>query len=494
MLSHRWETKEPALHDVQDKVVYDLDPVGTMVKLQTFCKLARDAGHHWAWSDTCCIDQTNNIELQRSVNSMFVWYRESALTIVYLSDVPPSSTSGALAYSAWNTRGWTVQEFLAPNVILFYRNDWSLYLNDRSPNHKKSVAIMKELEDSTGINAQALVAFHPGMTGAREKLRWASTRATTLQEDIAYSLFGIFGVHLPVIYSETKQNALGRLLQEIVARSGDITALDWAGTSSQFNSCLPADISSYKLPPCTSPFLSEGQIRMSVASLQNATVAELALTLYTRLDSLSPPRFANCRLQLPCTIFPITEVRRSRGQGQESSFTYYVKADGLQDLSITTEARLVQFSSARPTNQTFLLIRPWNRSDLELPDFADNQSVAALSIPWSLSTHSLGDSQEYEPIDTISRSRPLRLIGRLGQPFGARLPAQQRGGTYKYSESHLQALRLIVRLGQPFGALLLAQQHGGEYNRIASDKNIIARVRDMAAVRDMMDVRMLEIL
>ncbi|KAG0698908.1 hypothetical protein DFH29DRAFT_1002449 [Suillus ampliporus] len=462
MLSHRWEAKEPLLHDVQDKVVYDLDPVGTMVKLQTFCKLARDAGYHWAWSDTCCIDQNNNIELQRSVNSMFVWYRESALTIVYLSDVPPSSTFGALANSAWNTRGWTVQEFLAPNVILFYRNDWSLYLNDRSPNHKQSLAIMKELQVSTGINAQALVAFRPGMTGAREKLRWASTRATTLQEDIAYSLFGIFGLHLPIIYGETKQNALGRLLQEIVAQSGDITALDWVGTSSQFNSCLPADISSYKPPPCMLPSLSEDQIRMSVSSLRNIAVVEQALTLYTRLANLSPPRFANRRLQLPCIAFPVTALKQRHGQDRETNVSYEVKADGLKDLLITTTDKPTQFSR-RSTRQSFLLICPWNRYDLELLDPADDaQSVDEWSDPESPSDESLSRSPgDNEPAD---------------------------------SESHTRALRLLVRLRQPFGALLLAQQRSGEYKRITSDHNIIAQVKDMTSIDDMMDIRTLEIL
>ncbi|KAG1734151.1 heterokaryon incompatibility protein-domain-containing protein [Suillus lakei] len=92
MLSHRWEREEPLLHDIQDKDIYNLDPVGTVLKLQKFCKVARDEGHCWAWSDTCCIDQNNDVELQESVNSMFIWYRRSALTIVYLSghDVPPS--------------------------------------------------------------------------------------------------------------------------------------------------------------------------------------------------------------------------------------------------------------------------------------------------------------------------------------------------------------------------------------------------------------------
>jgi len=171
MLSHRWEIKEPLLRDIEGMVVYKLKPVGGTRKLQSFCKVARDAGIRWAWSDTCCIDKNNNVELLESVNTMFVWYRHSALTIIYLSDVSPSSNSGALARSAWNERGWTVQEFLAPKVIRFYQKDWSLYLDDRTPNHKDSITIMQELAHATGIDPQALVAFHPGMRGAREKLQ-----------------------------------------------------------------------------------------------------------------------------------------------------------------------------------------------------------------------------------------------------------------------------------------------------------------------------------
>jgi hypothetical protein len=139
MLSHRWEGKEPLLHDVQDRSVYKLDAVEGTAKLQSFCKVVRDAGFHWAWSDTCCINKNNIIELQQSVNTMFVWYRHSALTIVYLSDVLPSSKFHALAMSIWNSRGWTVQEFLAPKVVLFYQKDWTLYLNDHSPNSSPSI-------------------------------------------------------------------------------------------------------------------------------------------------------------------------------------------------------------------------------------------------------------------------------------------------------------------------------------------------------------------
>ncbi|KAG2087183.1 WD40-repeat-containing domain protein [Suillus discolor] len=488
MLSHRWETKEPRLHEIQDKDVYTLRPVGTIVKLQKFCKIARDAGYSWAWSDTCCIDQNNNVEVQASVNSMFVWYHNSALTIIYLSDVSPSSKC-TLAKSVWNTRGWTVQEFLAPTIVLFYQADWTLYLHDHSLNHKESVSIMEELERSTGINAQALVAFSPGMRNAREKLQWASCRVTTLQEDIAYSLFGIFGIHLPVIYGEKKQNALGRLLQEIIAHSGDITALDWVGQSSSFNSCLPANIASYRAPSCTLPSLSEDEIQASVSSLRNNVAQESALKLYTTLDNLSAPRFANCRLRLPCITFPLTKVKRSAG----TPCTYHIKADGLQDLEITTADTLVQFWPGKPTSQKFLLIRPWNRHDLGLPDFADEMHSADDGPePGSPSDDPLGLSPlDNEPAGLRSLTREPSLLIRLTQQLGALWLGQQEQAD---SRSHTRELGLVVRLGQPFTALLLAQQRGGEYKRIASECNIIAQVRDMACVDDMMNVRTLEIL
>ncbi|KAG2338573.1 hypothetical protein BDR05DRAFT_1004146 [Suillus weaverae] len=380
-----WEGKEPLLHDIQDTIVYDLNPVGGIAKVQSFCITTRDMGHHWAWIDTCCIDQTNNVELQQSVNSMFIWYHHSALTIIYLSDVPPSSIPGALAGSAWNTRGWTVQEFLAPNIVLFYQRDWSLYLDDHSPNHKDSIAIMQEMGDATGIDARALVAFRPGMRGAREKLQWASKRVTTWQEDIAYSLFGIFGINLPVIYGEKKQKVLGRLLQEVVAQLGDISALDWVGESSEFNSCLPANITSYTAPLCTLPSLSEDEIQTLVSLLQNTKAMESASKLYTLLDHMSTPHFTNCRLHLPCISFHVMA-------------------------------------------ETFLLVHLWDCDLLELPDFVELSGLAGLpDIEDNMQSEGYYWSAPGSPLqDSLDRSLEAQEL-----PFGAFLLVQQHGREYK---------------------------------------------------------------
>jgi hypothetical protein len=290
---------------------------------------------------------------------------------------------------------------------------------------------MHELEGATGIDARTLIEFQPGMRDAREKLQWASTRVTTLPEDIAYSLFGIFGIQLPILYGENKQNALGRLLQEIVARSGDITALDWFGHPSEFNSCLPADITSYAAPPCSLPTLSEDEVRTAVSSLRDIVAAGSASKLYTLLDNMNPPRFAQCRLHLPCIAFRVTEVRRKRDPAQETHVTYGVKADGLHDLQITTDEPLAQFSRTRPTRQTFLLVRPWDRRLLELPDFADDaKSLGDLSEPGSPLDDS---SSEQEQDDSELSEQALQLLVRLGQPFGTFLLAQQRGGEYRPS-------------------------------------------------------------
>ncbi|KAG2039983.1 hypothetical protein BDR03DRAFT_1090112 [Suillus americanus] len=138
--------------------------------------------------------------------------------------------------------------------------------------------------------------------------------------------------------------------------------------------------------------------------------------------------------------------------------TYGVKADGLLDLDIITEDKLLQFSRTLPLPawRTLFLVRTWTRHLLELPDPAD-------------------DSEIVEDLSVSESTLP---------------PSEDE----VYSESHSRALRLIVRLGQPFGAFLLARQRGGEYKRIASDRNIIAQAKDMASVGDMMNIRTLEIM
>ncbi|KIK34673.1 hypothetical protein CY34DRAFT_37297, partial [Suillus luteus UH-Slu-Lm8-n1] len=169
--------------------------------------------------------------------------------------------------------------------------------------------------------------------------------------------------------------------------------LDWVGKKSEFNSCLPADISSYKAPPYIYPSLSTEELNESVSSLRDTGVVQLASKLYSKLDSLHAPRFVHRRLHLFCIAFRVTDIRRKSPQGQDpdSCVTYEVKAGGLRDLLITTKDKLLL---ARPAQ--FFLIRPWDHK------------------------HGLVDSE-----------RALQLIVRLAQPFSAFLLKGELPKEYK---------------------------------------------------------------
>ncbi|KAG2354570.1 hypothetical protein BDR07DRAFT_1429020 [Suillus spraguei] len=385
LLSHRWEETEALLHDIQDKVVYELNGLRGIAKLQSFCEVAREAGGvipRFKNRSTPCSCGTATQRLPSSTYLMFLLHPVFGMS----------------------------EDGLFKNLSL-----------------RKWLSFIKRIGR---------------MSGARQKLQWASKRITTVQEDVAYSLFGIFGITLPVIYGEKKQNALGRLLQEIVARSGDITVLDWIGQPSEFNSCLPAHITSYTIPSRTPPSLSEDDIHTQVSLLR---------------QTLRAPRFANCRLHLPCISFRVTE---------ESPMMDRIKADGLHDLLVTTEETLVQFSRAKPILQTFLLVRPWDRDFLGVPDFSE-QPV------FTNDTESTGNWTESESLMYDS------------DKLHDGSPAKEQHGS--------RAFRLMVHLGQPFDAFLLAQQRVGEYKRIASDHIIVAQLKDISSVDDM-DVGTVEIL
>ncbi|KAI5998438.1 hypothetical protein EDC04DRAFT_1127155 [Pisolithus marmoratus] len=346
-LSHRWGTGELSLRNIQGNSIYDLDGGEGYAKLQSFCALTLRRGYRWAWSDTCCIDKESSSELQEAIGSMFSWYHHSALTIVYLFDI---SSTRSFTNSIWFRRGWTLQELLASPRIQFYTQDWSLYMNCTSLNHKVDGAILTELEQVTQIGKLQLKSFTPGVHDARSKLQWASTRRTTRPEDIAYSLFGIFQVPLPVIYGETAQVAIGRLLAEIVLRSGDVSVLDWVGEASSFHSCFPATLGPFQVVPLTESMASYSSNLLDVN-------VEKVREWHRGLARLPPPRFFAGRLVLPCLVHRIISVKLLETSPTTSYHDYEVIASDLVPLKLTLASRLQEGSD---TGWPYVLVRPCN--------------------------------------------------------------------------------------------------------------------------------------
>jgi hypothetical protein len=240
ILSHTWGADE-------DEVTFRDLIEGTGKSKIGYCKLdfcakqtARDSLEFF-WVDTCCIDKSSSAELSEAINSMFRWYRGAAKCYVCLSDV---STTGfarndmAFQKSRWFTRGWTLQELLAPTSIEFFSTEGDL-LGDRD-------SLLGELVEITGIPTKALQGSPLTHFGIEERMLWAEGRETKREEDAVYSLLGIFDVHMPLIYGEGRAKALKRLQRELNEASENSATV--IPQSAQHHSAIRVTNPTYYIP------------------------------------------------------------------------------------------------------------------------------------------------------------------------------------------------------------------------------------------------------
>ena len=220
ILSHTWgkDTEE---------VTFDDFRAGGYTKKTGYRKIqfcgeqaARDGLQH-IWVDTCCINKSDYTELSEAINSMFSWYRDAAKCYVYLSDVSKrsdanesfsrSSWKSEFKHSRWFTRAWTLQELIAPDSVEFFSRE------DERLGDKRSLE--PSLHEITGIPVEVFRGKPPAQLSVEERMLWAAKRTAKRKEDEAYSLLGIFGLHIPLIYGEGRENAFIRLEEEISKRS-----------------------------------------------------------------------------------------------------------------------------------------------------------------------------------------------------------------------------------------------------------------------------------
>jgi heterokaryon incompatibility protein (HET) len=217
ILSHTWgaDTEEVSFKDMMDgtgkrKTGYE--------KIRFCAEQAGRDGLQFFWIDTCCIDKSSSAELQEAINSMFRWYRDAAKCYVYLADVsrPTLGTDVkssqlpwelSLRKSRWFTRGWTLQELVAPAVVEFFSEEGEQLGNKKS--------LERHIHEVTGIPVKALRGSPLSDFSIPERMLWAEKRETTRKEDKAYSLLGIFDVYMPLIYGEGRENAFKRLREEM---------------------------------------------------------------------------------------------------------------------------------------------------------------------------------------------------------------------------------------------------------------------------------------
>ncbi|VUC35038.1 unnamed protein product [Clonostachys rosea] len=239
ILSHTWGDNEITFEKMPLQVTPEAEDTcleedleGGYMKIIYVCKQALSDGLNYAWVDTCCIDKSSSAELTEAINSMFQWYHQAAVCYAYLSDIENGNRLHGMTdprgirRSKWFSRGWTLQELLAPMKLQFFVRGW------------RFVGAIDELQDiiaeRTGIEKMYLTKdLSPLMcrhASVATRMSWAASRRTTRIEDQAYCLLGIFDVNMPLMYGEGDK-AFIRLQEEIMKSSDDETILAWNWTA-----------------------------------------------------------------------------------------------------------------------------------------------------------------------------------------------------------------------------------------------------------------------
>jgi hypothetical protein len=229
ILSHTWGKEEISFQEMQQMsfviggyTSIPLEQKAGYHKIRGSCKIVIQHGLSYIWIDTCCIDKTSSAELTESINSMYRWYQNARVCYVYLADVPNGGDigSGDLTFekSRWFTRGWTLQELIAPSDVRFYSQSWD-------PIGTK-YTLSSEISEITSIDIGVLKGEDPQLMSMAIKMFWASNRKTTRPEDTAYCLMGLFDVNMPLMYGEGKK-AFIRLQEEIMKYSDDHSLFAW---------------------------------------------------------------------------------------------------------------------------------------------------------------------------------------------------------------------------------------------------------------------------
>lgn len=229
ILSHTWGAEEVLLQDLADP---EHRSKKGYAKIEGSCQQAIRDGFDYVWVDTCCIDKSSSAELSEAINSMFEWYKRGQICYVYLVDVPtgddPYAENSPFRRSRWFTRGWTLQELIAPRNVVFFDTHWDPIFGPAGFHgdvlSQRRAYLLSEI---TGIDPWSLVGDdRHGKVPICLKLAWAAKRKTTRIEDMAYCMLGLLEINMPLLYGEGPK-AFIRLQEEVLKSTQDLSVLAW---------------------------------------------------------------------------------------------------------------------------------------------------------------------------------------------------------------------------------------------------------------------------
>ncbi|KAI0713312.1 heterokaryon incompatibility protein-domain-containing protein, partial [Earliella scabrosa] len=389
ILSHVWsQTGEQSYHDVllllersESEVSNDI-PEHISEKIAQFRACALADGYDWIWIDSCCIDKSSSAELSEAINSMYKWYASTSQCYAYLHDVDdaddPRERRSEFRASKWFTRGWTLQELIAPSTVTFLTKNW------RPIGTKHTLAgVVREI---TGIDVGILKGTESlEVVSVARRMSWAARRKTTRVEDEAYSLMGMFDIHMPAIYGEGRRAFL-RLQEEILKQYPDDTLFAWGDALSLITSETikllthsdnPPDYHGQLFAPSPASFESAGELW--------PISQETLMQRLGRHDPAyyPPPTYSVTRYgvqaELPILSFPRTYSFSKNGL-KLGFLLCEDSAENLFALVLRPASIYTQYQPSRPGPQDPYLVgtRAHSSSGAE---FTDNYRLVTLSGP-----------------------------------------------------------------------------------------------------------------
>jgi hypothetical protein len=217
ILSHTWGRNEITYEDVNAGQTKSIMRWG---KLREACWQASQDGLSYVWVDTCCINKSSSAELSESINSRYRWYQDARICYGYLED---NQEVGDFQKSRWFSRGWTLQELLAPEEMIFLGSDWQNLGTRNELAEEISLVTHSDWKCLLGFQSRAYIRD----TSIAKKMVWAARRTTIREEDLSYCLLGLFDVNMPLLYGDGGPRAFQRLQQEIIRQTLDHSFLLW---------------------------------------------------------------------------------------------------------------------------------------------------------------------------------------------------------------------------------------------------------------------------
>ncbi|KAI0873284.1 heterokaryon incompatibility protein-domain-containing protein [Hypoxylon argillaceum] len=273
ILSHLWGEEEVTLQDIKEGKA---ELLKGYEKIIACCKQARFDGLPYAWIDTCCIDKQSSAELSEAINSMYLWYENATLCYAHLADVESVKHDNmrSFRHSRYWTRGWTLQELIAPHTLIFFTSGWTR-IGTR-------LDVRRVVAEATSIPMAVLRFRNMRDYSVSQKMSWASRRQTTRIEDEAYCLLGLFGVSMPLLYGEGRR-AFRRLQEEIIKELDDESILAWQGGTDYG-----------LLASCPAQFAFSHTIQRSNEYPVGESVGDLPFAITSRGVRVSLPVLENC--------------------------------------------------------------------------------------------------------------------------------------------------------------------------------------------------------